>query len=55
MKQEKDIDQIKNKDWEKPILVTLSVSFTKEEDCTTKIGNASPDGLGCVYAGTATS
>lgn len=44
------------KDWEKPILVSLSVSLTKEEDCTAKIEFGSPDGNGnCVYANIATS
>ena len=51
-----DIGLIENKDWEKPTLVSLSISLTKNEDCTGKIGPGSPDGnLTCTYAGIATS
>lgn len=42
--------------WEKPTLVILSISLTKNDPCTGKIGPASPDGnTGCFDEGTATS
>jgi hypothetical protein len=51
-----NIDCIVCKEWEKPTLVKLSVSLTKEEDCTAKIGPGSPDSnTTCTYAGIATS
>lgn len=44
------------KEWQKPTMVTLSISLTKEEDCVGKIGPGSPDGNAtCLYAGVATS
>lgn len=43
-------------DWEKPTLVILSISLTKNDLCTGKIGPASPDGnISCEFQGIATS
>ena len=51
-----DIKSGKVKDWEKPTLVILSISLTKNDLCTGKIGPASPDGNNtCEFQGTATS
>jgi hypothetical protein len=55
VKQDKNKDLIQIKEWQKPTLVTLSVSFTKE-DCTGKVEFGSPDGNStCTWANVATS